>query len=114
MNSDAHIVENRKAPHSASGPAEFLRWLSAIRRDSVGSVVVVIEVPHGAVVEVLLERGFEVFSITGNGFTAFVAAIFQRAPKMMAEMFLSSPIRCVRTNIAFSGACQRSSDHRVA
>ena len=63
VNSDAQIVEDRKVPHSAVGLTEFLRWLSAMCQDSAVSVVVAIEVPHGAVVEVLLEHGFEVFSI---------------------------------------------------
>ena len=63
VNSDSKIVEDRKVRQSADGLAEFLRWLSALRADSTASIVVAIEVPHGAVVEVLLEHGFDVFSL---------------------------------------------------
>jgi transposase len=63
VNSDAQIVEDRKVRQSADGLAELHRWLSALSRDSGASVLVAIEVPHGAVVEVLLEHGYEVFSI---------------------------------------------------
>ncbi len=81
VNSDAQIVEDRKVPHSAAGLAEFVRWLSAIRQDSAGSVVVAIEVPHGAVVEVLLEHGFEVFSINPKQLDRFRDRYFPSGAK---------------------------------
>jgi hypothetical protein len=63
VNSDAQIIGDRKVRQSAEGLADFVQWLSVFRADSVTSVVIAIEVPHGAVVEVLVEHGFEVFSI---------------------------------------------------
>lgn len=81
VNSDAQIVEDRKVPQSADGLAEFLQWLLALRGDSAASLVVAIEVPHGAVVEVLLEHGFEVFSINPKQLDRFRDRYFPAGAK---------------------------------
>jgi len=81
VNSDAQIVEDRKVRQSADGLAEFLQWLSALRGDSGVSVVGAIEVPHGAVVEMLLEHGFEVFSINPKQLDRFRDRYFPAGAK---------------------------------
>ena len=53
----------RTVKHTATALDEFCRWLSARADGDNGSVFVAIEVPHGPVVETLLDRGFTVFSI---------------------------------------------------
>jgi transposase len=47
--------------HSGDGLADFCTWL--IEKAEPHSIAVAIEIPHGVVVETLLERGFAVFSI---------------------------------------------------
>jgi transposase len=62
---DAHMrcVAERVVEHSGSGIASFVEWLAS---DSCGrpeTTAIAIEVPRGAVVETLVERGFAVFAI---------------------------------------------------
>ncbi len=63
LNLEAQIVEERKVQHTASAIAEFLDWLSSLAPDFPASMAIAIEVPHGTLVEELLERRFCVFSI---------------------------------------------------
>lgn len=51
----------RAFKHSGDGLADLCSWLLSM--GAPGTIAVSIEVPHGAVVETLLERGFAVFSI---------------------------------------------------
>jgi len=51
----------RSFKHSGDGLADLCTWL--LDKANPASVAIAIEVPHGAVVETLLERGFTVFSI---------------------------------------------------
>lgn len=48
--------------HRVEGLAALVAWLIASCEDP-GTVAVAIEVPHGAIVETLLEHGFAVFSL---------------------------------------------------
>lgn len=50
-------------PHSGEGLSRLTRWLLRLGGGSPERVWIAIEVPHGAVVETLLERGFVVHSI---------------------------------------------------
>ena len=81
VNSEAQIVEDRKVRQSADGLADLIRWLAALCPDSAASVVIAIEVPHGAVVEVLLEHGFEVFSINPKQLDRFRDRYFPAGSK---------------------------------
>lgn len=81
VNADAQIIEDRKVRQSADGLAEFLQWISAFRDDSLASVVIAIEVPHGAVVELLVEHGFEVFSINPKQLDRFRDRYFPAGSK---------------------------------
>jgi transposase len=51
----------RAFKHSGDGLADLCAWL--LDKGEPSSIAIAIEVPHGAVVETLLERGFAVFSI---------------------------------------------------
>jgi transposase len=57
------VVGERSVAHSGTGLADLCSWLLEIGAGEAAAVHVSIEVPHGAVVETLLERGFAVFSI---------------------------------------------------
>jgi hypothetical protein len=49
--------------HTANAIAEFLDWLSALTAAPGSSMAIAIEVPHGTLVEELLEHGFSVYCI---------------------------------------------------
>jgi Transposase len=54
----------RTFEHSGEGLAQMCDWLIATSGGKPENVLVAIEVPHGAVVETLLDRGFQVYAIT--------------------------------------------------
>jgi len=57
------VIGERRIPHSGEGLARMCDWLLDLAGGKPSAVYVAIEVPHGPVVETLLERGFTVFSI---------------------------------------------------
>ena len=56
------IVRERNFPHSGAGLAELGDWLLSIT-GTANSVAVAIEVPHGPVVDSLIDRGFILYTI---------------------------------------------------
>ncbi len=62
LDAQGNVVEERDFVHSGAGLAELCDWIVAIAGD-VSIVAVALEVPHGPVVDVLLDRGFAVYSI---------------------------------------------------
>lgn len=63
MDAEGGVVERRSFRHSGQGLKELSDRLTGLAAGERGSVAVAIEVPHGAVVETLLERGFAVYSL---------------------------------------------------
>ena len=57
------IVGERGFAHSGAGLAELCSWLLTMTRAAATAIAVAIEVPHGPIVEALLERGFRVYAI---------------------------------------------------
>src|SRR5215213_2383992 len=57
------FVAERKVPHTSVGLADFVDWLTAMTGAGLEPVAVAIEKPHGAVVELLVERGAAVFAV---------------------------------------------------
>jgi transposase len=53
----------RTFAHSGEGLAQLCDWLVATSGGKPEGILVAIEVPHGAVIETLLDRGFEVYAI---------------------------------------------------
>lgn len=53
----------RQVPHSGQGLEELCTWVRTVTQAEPARIAVGIEVPHGPVVEMLLERGFAVFAI---------------------------------------------------
>ncbi len=60
---EGSVVGERCFKHSGDGLAELVAWIERISNGHIDGVAVGIEVPHGAVVETLLERGCQVFAI---------------------------------------------------
>jgi len=60
---EQRVVAERVVEHTGSGIAEFLDWLSELGGGEPATVAVAIEVPRGALVESLYERGFAAFTI---------------------------------------------------
>src|SRR5919206_2097384 len=56
------VVGERAFAHDGAGLAALCDWLVSLSGDP-GAVAVAIEVPHGPVVDVLLDRGFAVHAI---------------------------------------------------
>lgn len=59
--SSGRQVDARSFRHSGDGLAELCAWL--FKLGDASTIAVAIEVPHGSVVETLLDRGFAVFAI---------------------------------------------------
>jgi transposase len=61
---EGHKIGEREFKHSGEGLAEMAAWLMAASRAAEPSqILVAIEVPHGPVVEALMEHGFKVHAI---------------------------------------------------
>jgi transposase len=56
------VAGEREFPHSGAGLSELADWVQSITGES-SAVAIAVEVPHGPVVDVLLDRGFIVHSI---------------------------------------------------
>ena len=57
------IVGERAFAHGGAGLAELCAWLLTITGAAPTGIAVAIEVPHGPIVETLLERGFQVYAV---------------------------------------------------
>jgi transposase len=56
-------IGQRKFLHDGTGLADMIAWLLKASGGGPGEIHVAIETPHGPIVEALLERGFNVYSI---------------------------------------------------
>src|SRR5499433_4179593 len=63
LDRDRHVVGERVVDHDGSSLAQLATWLLALSQGQPHRVSVAIEVPRGAIVEGLIERGFHVFAI---------------------------------------------------
>jgi transposase len=63
LNDQGTVIGERAFPHGGAGLAAMCDWFLANSRAPAGSIAIAIEVPHGPVVETLLERGFLVHAI---------------------------------------------------
>lgn len=63
VDADGKIVGERRFPHGGAGLAEMCTWLLVTTRAEPAVIAAAIEVPHGPIVETLLERGFLVFAV---------------------------------------------------
>ena len=63
LDRDRHVVGERVVDHTGSSLAQLATWLWAVSAGQPQRVAVAVEVPRGAIVEGLIERGFHVFAI---------------------------------------------------
>ena len=63
VSADGAKREERTFRHGGAGLAEMAEWIAARGGCAAGEIAVAIEVPHGPVVESLMDRGFPVYSI---------------------------------------------------
>ena len=63
VDSDGGVLAERAFTHGGAGLAEMADWILAKTGTEADAVGVAIEIPHGPVVETLMERGFAVHSV---------------------------------------------------
>lgn len=63
LDADGHVVGERVFAHGGEGLAGLCAWLVVATGDPPEAISVAIEVPHGPVVETMLERGFPAYAI---------------------------------------------------
>jgi len=71
LDRDRHVVGERVVDHDGSSLAQLATWLWALSAGQPQRVAVAIEVPRGAIVEGLIERGFHVFAINPKQLARF-------------------------------------------
>ena len=64
-------VGQRKFAHGGAGLSDMIAWLLKASGGTPGEIHVAIETPHGPIVEALLERGFNVYSVNPKQFDRF-------------------------------------------
>ncbi len=62
IDADGNIIGENEFPHSGAGLEELNGWILSIT-GAARAVAVAIEVPHGPVVDTLVDRGFSVYTI---------------------------------------------------
>ena len=60
---EGNKIGQRRFPHGGTGLTDMIAWLLKASGGNPGEIHVAIETPHGPIVEALLERGFNVYSI---------------------------------------------------
>jgi transposase len=63
LDPERRLLAERSVPHTGEALAEFATWLTTLAEGEPGRIAVAIEVPRGAVVDTLLERGLAVFAL---------------------------------------------------
>lgn len=64
-------IGEREVKHDGVSLAQFATWLSDLSDGETSRVAVAIEMPRGAIVEILVERGFQVFAINPKQLARF-------------------------------------------
>src|ERR1035437_6052809 len=65
------MLGEKQVEHSGDGIRECINWLLQLAGGDASSIAVAIEVPHGAVVESLIENNLAVFAINPNHMDRF-------------------------------------------
>jgi transposase len=63
MDGERHVIEERSVEHSGAALAELADRLTQLAGGDPARVAVAIEIPRGAIVETLIERGFHVYAL---------------------------------------------------
>src|SRR4051812_49724051 len=97
------VVGERAFAHGGAGLAALCDWLVSIAGDP-GSVAVALEVPHGPVVDALLDRGFAVYAINPKQLERLRDRISVAGPRTTGATPGSQRLGCVRIGLC-SAAC---------
>ena len=84
--SEGNRIGERKFDHGGTGLSDMISWLLKASGSEPGEIHIAIETPHGPIVEALLERGFNVYSINPKHWTASVTASRSQAPRMTVSI----------------------------
>jgi hypothetical protein len=63
LDRERRVIDRKKVEHSGAGIGEFAEYLMKLSGNHPEQVAVAIEIPRGAIVETLVERGFAVYSL---------------------------------------------------
>src|SRR2546428_6833823 len=63
LDAERRVVREREVCHEGAALESFADWLTHLAASAVETVAVALEVPRGAVVDVLLARGFHGFAL---------------------------------------------------
>jgi transposase len=63
VDAQGHLVAERSVAHAGGALGEFIEWLVALVGGRPEHAGIAIEIPRGAVVETLVERGFHVYAV---------------------------------------------------
>lgn len=81
LNREGSVIEERSIEHSGKGVVELLEWLQSKTSAAPSTIAVAIEIPRGALVESLLEKGFAVFSLNPKQLDRFRDRYFPAGAK---------------------------------
>ena len=95
-------VGERGFAHGGEGLAEMAAWIGKQTGAAPDAVSVAIEVPHGPVVESLMERGFRVHSINPKQLDRFRDRFSPAGAKDDSRDAQCWPTHCGRTRVAFA------------
>jgi len=98
LDRDGELVGEKQISHTGSGIADLCSWLEEVSEGQLETVHVAIEVPHGAVVETLLDRGAMVYAINPkqldrfrDRFTVAGAKDDRRDARVLADSLRTDP-----------------------
>ena len=63
IDADGKMIGERAFAHGGAGLADLCAWLLSMTAAEAAAIAVAIEVPHGPIVETLLERGFQTHAV---------------------------------------------------
>jgi transposase len=63
LNAEQQVIDRKAVEHSGSGIAQLVEYLEKMSSGDAEQVAIGIEIPRGALVETLAERGFAVYSL---------------------------------------------------
>jgi hypothetical protein len=98
VDAQGSILGERVFPHSGTGLAELGDWLLSIA-DAAGAIAVATEVPHGPVVDTLIDGGSSYTRLTPGNSTACVTDSVSPEPRTIAEMPTSWPMVYAPTGV---------------
>jgi transposase len=81
LDARGEILGERRVLHTAAALEESLRWFEKLTGGALNGMAMAIEVPHGPLVETLLERGLTVFSLNPKQLDRFRDRYFPAGAK---------------------------------